>query len=650
MKRVRPGWTCMLSLLALAVAPAALAAQKPPPVDVLTATVVSDLHYGDVLFNYYAGDEFNALTRLNAYHQWGRLPNHQADAALLAGGLELQLGLGDVAGEHFETLLTSQVPEGVRNRAWFYLANVWYERGVYPKAEQALGHITGALTPQLEARRQHLLINVLMRQERFAEAVARLHDWQGPADWMAYARFNLGVALVRQGRLQEAAPILGDVGTLAPEDPELVALKDKANLALGYAWLQAGNPYAARNALNRVRLTGPYATRALLGVGWANSAIHDHKAALTPWLELYERDPLDAAVQESYLAVPYAMVRLGAKAQAVAYYEAAITAFSAESARIDEAVQRIGGGHLLEDLLGAEHKDAPGIDWRLARLPDAPQYRYLYTLLADNAFQEGLRNYRDLTWFDGTLEHWCADLEALGEMADTRKLALAKSLPQADALLATSRAQRLLGDRAELDAALNAAEKDGNAIAFGTVQERGQWSRIRALDAVLQAAPPASATDEARDKLRLIRGALQWKLEASFPERDYAARSELRALHAALNEAQVRWSRLQRARESVDPQAASAMTGRIVALNEQLSALRSGITAAKDRQDRALAQIAQAQLLAQRERLSTYTMQARFALADLYDRAVSDMQPDRPAGVSTPAAAPAAGARAPGAP
>ena len=73
------------------------------------------------------------------------MPHHVHDADLLAGGLYLQLGMHNEAGERFERLLTADVPVGVRNRAWFYLAKIWYERGYYDRAEQALGHIQGTL-------------------------------------------------------------------------------------------------------------------------------------------------------------------------------------------------------------------------------------------------------------------------------------------------------------------------------------------------------------------------------------------------------------------------------------------------------------------------------------------------------------------------
>ena len=55
------------ALLALssALIPPALAAK--PEVDKLSPTVVRDLHFGDALFYYYQGDDFEAITRLQAY-------------------------------------------------------------------------------------------------------------------------------------------------------------------------------------------------------------------------------------------------------------------------------------------------------------------------------------------------------------------------------------------------------------------------------------------------------------------------------------------------------------------------------------------------------------------------------------------------------
>jgi hypothetical protein len=187
----------------------------------------------------------------------------------------------------------------------------------------ALGRIQGSLPPEQEAERMHLLINALMHQQRYDEVIARSQSWKGAPDWMAYTRFNLGVALVRAGRLADADPMLTAVGTLTTKNDELLNLRDKANLALGFAYLQAGQNVQALKPLERIRLDGPYSSRALLGDGWAHAQLGDYRAALRPWSALHDRSLLDAAVQESYLAVPFAYSKLDANGQAADFYESA---------------------------------------------------------------------------------------------------------------------------------------------------------------------------------------------------------------------------------------------------------------------------------------------------------------------------------------
>jgi len=636
----------LMALLAASAGSQPAWAARAVPTDSLPKIRVQDLHYGDVLFHFYAGDEFEALTRLEAYEHWQRMPNHQHDAALLAGGLYLSLGMHNEAGKRFETLLGNEVPVGVRNRAWFYLAKVWYARGYYDRSEQSLARITGTLAPALEAERQHLLVNVLMRQNRFDEAATRLAGWQGPADWMAYSRFNLGVALVRQNRMNEADPVLTAVGTMEVGGEEMLALRDKANLALGYAWLQAGNAGNARVALERVRLSGPYATRALLGVGWASAQLGQFREALTPWLELHDRNLLDAAVQESFLAVPYAFSKLGANAQAADYYESAIKSFDSEAGRIDESVARIGEGHMLDDLLGADQKAQQlGWFWQLRQLPDAPQSRYLYALLADNDFQEGLKNYRDLGYLGGTLTRWNQSMDAFGAMIDTRERAYADRLPRADALLASELPAKFLAARAAVDARLTSIETGDDVAALGTSAEQKQWSKLRQMEAALASATggDSAGLQIERDKIKLMKGVLYWRLDNEFKQRDYSQRRALRALDAALNEAQNRWARVQRARGSV-PTNTGEFATRIAALATRIAQLQQALLDSAQQQSLFLQHLAQNELLAQKDRLAAYEVQARFSLADIYDRASSGAPaaPAAPA-VSAPAPVPPAG-------
>jgi hypothetical protein len=637
------GYGLALAVLFAALGlPSAQAARNSDP-NKLPSIRVQDLHYGEVLFQFYSGQEFQALTELEAFSQWQRLPHHAADADLLAGGLYLELGMHNEAGVRFERLLTDKVPVGVRNQAWFYLAKIWYERGYYERAEQAIGRIQGTLGAELEAERVHLLVNALMRQQRYDDAIAQLKSWHGASDWMAYASFNLGVALVRAGRLAEADPILTSVGTLNTHSDELLNLRDKANLALGFAYLQADQSAKARAPLERVRLNGPYSSRALLGDGWAHAALGDYRAALTPWLELRQRNLLDAAVQESYLAVPYAFSKLNAGAQSAEYYERALTSFASESDNLDAAIGHIHEGHMLDDLLG-EDKDARyGWFWQLKSLPDAPQSRYLYTVLADNDFQEGLKNYRDMAYLQGTLRHWDDSMEAFAAMIDTRQRAYAERLPRADALLESDMPAKLRDARAGVGSQLDAVETGNDVAALGTPSEREQWSNVARLEEQLAALPLSLEREEARDKLRLIKGVLYWRLDANFKARGYEERRSLRELDAALEELQNRWVRVQQARATV-PNDTGDFAARIASLAARIQAMRERLAQASQQQNQYLEGVAESELRAQKERLDAYALQARFALADIYDRASdqgSGATAPAPAAAPAPAPAPA---------
>jgi lipopolysaccharide biosynthesis regulator YciM len=605
--------------VALAAAPAGARRHDP---EKLPDTRIRDLHYGDVLFYFYQDEDFEALTRLTAYQHWNLLSHHEAEGQLLLGGLYLSLGMHNEAGERFQALLTDDVPTGVRNRAWFYLAEIWYARGYLDKAEAALRKINGRMSPELEAQREHLFANVLMHQGNFDEAIRLLAASRGASVWSAYARFNLGVALVRKDRLADADPFLTGVGTMYAQSQETLALKDRANLALGFAYLQAKQPEKARQALERVRLNGPYSNKALLGTGWADAALGDYRSALAPWMELRDRNVLDAAVQESYLAVPYAFSKLNANAQSAQYYENAVESFNKEDTQLNGAIERIRNGNLLEQALATDKDARYGWFWQLKEVPESPESRYLYTLLAGHDFQEGLKNYRDLTFMSHMLDRWDDSMEAFGDMIDTREKAYAERLPRADTLLASGAADKLQQRRLDLENRVNAIEKEGDVAALGTTDERAQWARIQRVEASMAGAPDTPENAELRDRLRLVKGVLFFRLNDSFKARMWQQHRTIKDLDLALREAQSRWIRVDRARKSV-PTNTGEFAARVAALKGRIDALQGRLAASEKKQTVYLAQIAIRELEQQKSRLSTYQVQARFALATMYDRAAN---------------------------
>lgn len=606
------GRTFLAAAAALLLPAAAVAQQEPVDVE--------DPHYGEVLFHFYQRDYFTALVHLTAAEERGLVADHAAEAELLRGGLYLSYGQHDEASLIFERLLADASDPSIRDRTWFFLAKIRFQRGYHRDAELALAEISDALPDELEAERRMLSAQVLMGQERYGEAIDSLADWRGSGDWLAYARYNLGVALVRDGRLEEGAALLDEVGRMPADSEELLSLRDKANVALGYSYLQDEQAAASRPVLERVRLEGPFSNKALLGTGWADSAGAEFDRALVPWLELRSRDLLDAAVQESLLAVPYAYGRLGANARAAEHYLEAIDAFEAESARIDGAIERIRRGEMIDTLLAADPGEQMGWYWQLDELPATTENRYLLHLLASHEFQEALKNYRDLRFLQRNLLDWKDSVGVFSHMLETRRLAYASRLPRVEQALAEADMEAIDQERREFESRLNRIVQERDTLALATPREHSLWEEVSALSG-----NPALAADlpEARDaaaRLRLMRGVLAWDLDKHFKARVWRQRKNLRDLERALAEGRRSRQNVERARTE-GPETLADFETRIDALSPRIDALLARLTALAERQEAYLRRISVRELEAQKARMATYTVQARFSLASIYDRA-----------------------------
>ena len=385
--------------------------------------VVEEPHYGEILFYFFQEDYFPAIVRLLAAEDQAQLKSHAEQGELLKGGLYLSYGHHLEAADIFERLLADNVDREIRNRTWFFLAKIWKQRGYLERAQVALDNIEGKLPKNLEREAAMLNAQILIDKGEYDTAIALLERWKGRTEWASYARFNLGVALVRSGRIDEAKKILNELGELDPFNDELTSLRDKANLALGYALLQDGQHAAAKAPLQRVRLEGPFSNKALLGVGWADAELESYRRALVPWMELRSRDLLDPAVQESMLAIPYALAKLDSISQAADHYLNAIEAFYEETNRIDRTIGHIESGDFFNEFIEDDPLDSTGWYWRLEELPDGPEGRYLFHLLATDEFQEGLKNFRDLNYLWRNLDNWQQSVSVYANMLETRRLA-----------------------------------------------------------------------------------------------------------------------------------------------------------------------------------------------------------------------------------
>ncbi|HEY5643365.1 MAG TPA: tetratricopeptide repeat protein [Woeseiaceae bacterium] len=602
-----------LCLLLVALAPTAASAD-----DGREPIVVKDPHYGEVLFYFYQEDYFPAIVRLLAAQEKSRLEHHSDEAELLLGGLYLSYGHHLEAADIFERLLASNVTPEIRDRTWFFLAKIWYQRGYLDKAQQALAYIQSELPENLQREALMLEAQVLIDEGRYDDAIALLGNWRDKTEWASYAKFNIGVALVRSGRVAEASRLLEELGNIDPFNEELTSLRDKANLALGYALLQAGDPLAAKAPLQRVRLEGPFSNKALLGVGWADAELDNFQRALVPWMELRNRDLLDSAVQESMLAIPYALAKLDSISQAADHYLNAIEAFYEETNRLDRTIRHIESGAFFDQFLDDDPLDSAGWYWRLEALPEGPEARYLFHLLATHQFQEGLKNYRDLSYLYRNLDGWQQNVDVYAYMLDTRRQAYEERLPRVEEALARADLDGMVDRKLEFDSTLNNIEESHDWLALATRDEFAMWGEITGLDSspALRSGIPEAA--EVGDKVRLIKGVMQWNLERDFGDRLWRIRRDLRQSGEVLVAA-------QRARRQIDesmrnePARFAELSGRVEGLSPRIEGMKMRVADALSRQRGYLQRIAIGELQAQKERLDIYTVQARFALAAIYD-------------------------------
>jgi len=339
-------------------------------------------------------------------------------------------------------------------------------------------------------------------------------------------------------------------------------------------------------------------------------------------MELRGRDLLDSAVQESMLAIPYALGKLDSISQAADHYINAIEAFYEEINRIDKTIGFIEAGDIFEHLLTESSSDGTGWHWRLVQLPEGPEVRYLYHLLATHAFQEGLKNYRDLKFLHRNLDTWQQSVDVYDNMLATRRLAYQLRLPRVEKALAGSDIEDLINRKLEFDSVLDNIEQSNNWLALATEQEFEMWGDITSLER-----RPALSTDtpeaiEVRDKVQLLKGVLQWQLERDFNDRRRHIRHDLRQTGEAL-------VKTQRSRRKIDdsmreePLRFDAFTQRVDNLGPRIAGVKLRVGDAMADQRAYLQSIAVGELQAQKQRLDIYTVQARFALAAIYDLAAS---------------------------
>jgi len=586
-----------------------------------SASVVQELDYGEVLYQFYQAKYFTASVNLLVAKEKGRLKTHKTDADLLMGGFYLAYGLHMDAESIFNKMLEQGAPEGVRTWIWLNLAKVRYRKGAYNDAIRALEEIEGEMPEDRKDEIQLLMSNLLMARGEYKQAVKVLQELPSDNDNEAFAKYNLGIALYKSQQQILGAEHLDAVGLVKTNHPEVKALRDKANLALGFALLSAEDSKKARAYFERVRLSGPFSNKALLGLGWTSAMQEKYKEALSPWVELKSRARTDAAVYESYLAVPYALEKLKAYNQALASYDEAIKVLKEELVNVEYAETTIKDGRIWQQLIGKldQNENSPVIE--IKDLPAVLEVRYISALIANNQFQESIINLRDLQYLKLNLKKWRNDLPAFKHILDLRRKTYSERLPK----LSPEKGNfRIAAFKKERDAYKNEFDKivkNNDIKRLATPEEKNLIDRLNNMkDSLRRNKSRMDKQQYAKfeRKYKLLKGLMEWDIGSTVKPRQWKIKKQLRGLDKTIKETIEQQKAIERARKAA-PRGFKGYDKKFKAYEKRIRSLQSGVDGAFEQQKKVVQEILVAELGWLKERLAEYLDQANYAMARLQD-------------------------------
>jgi tetratricopeptide (TPR) repeat protein len=599
-------------------------------IPIATGGDLKDLYFGEALYYALQGQYFEAIQRLDTeLAQYYRLDEPKLDtlhyhinnAEFSVGDFELNYRMHNRAGRAIKAVLEGSVDDAVRNEAAFRLARIHFQKDQLDDALNALGRIQGTVPEEIKDDIEFLRANIYMATGRPSDAVPVLKQLKSEDDLAGFVAYNFGIALLQAGRQQEAVDQLDKAGQQVVDDPASLAIRDKSNLVLGTLLFETANFEGAKQSLDRVRLKGPFSNQALLRAGSAAASAGQYDRALVPWNILLEREPTDVAVQEAMLAVPHAYASLKLYGKAALMYGRAHELFSNQIEKVDASIDGIKEGRFLKALIREESREDQSWVIRLRGLTGAPETYYLMELMASHDFQTALHNYLDLEDLRSKLMGWRTGLQAFNDIIRLREQNYEPLLPGVDAKFheLDSRMRLRLEQRKHLAERLQEMLTAPRPDFLATADERIDEERIALIEKKL------GDTDNPETLLlqhraARLQGVLIWRLETEYNQRLTAAYKHLSELNTQVDVLTKQYDAFIRARQ--------AATHSYVGYTHQIAGLAGRIDEALDRVSTLMVQqghmietVAINRLEARRTRLVAQQTEARYAVADSYDRA-----------------------------
>ncbi|WP_434049343.1 hypothetical protein [Marinobacter salarius] len=530
----------------------------------------SDPAYGVALYEYYQGNAFEALTRLNVASAEGGIDGHGDHPALVEGGLMLSYGMTHEAGALFRELLdeNAAVAPGTRNQAWFYLGKVFYLEQDPTAARDALERVDDELLQDEsdELYREWLYLRGQLALSGTAgtsgETVDELIDsLPESSPWRAYLHYNQAVGMLSEGQTEEAMDALASLDSLLGELPEfepplaneMSALRERVKLSIGRLHLSRGDFAGAMASLEQIALDGVFSDQALFDYAVAASREGRAGLALQALNTLQQRPLFTPWLQQVPYARGFLFEQMDRQQQALQAYREAASHYQSLSTRLSDEREQLTEARLIEALRFVREGDSPGqpgsMDAEMVRpepgettvLTDAygrvkvrPGDYSLAGLLATESFQLSLRDLHELYRLRDSLGQWQTQLESFDIMLETRAQQREQRIRETRDALDALNADQWLARQAEYRSAIEDALAREDLRFFMTQEQHELADRLAQVEKTLSQLPEDESTRKQRETFQRMNAYFNWRIADDYAVNRWAAEKQLRELDRAM--------------------------------------------------------------------------------------------------------------------
>ncbi|VAW96702.1 hypothetical protein MNBD_GAMMA22-1045 [hydrothermal vent metagenome] len=586
---------------------------------IITSQKIFNLDYGNALYYLYQQKYFSALTQLKIAKTVSPIKTQGFAPDIIYSGLALRYGINSLASKQLLFLAKSNLSKVEHDQIWFYQAKLNLINTQDSLAETALSQIGSSLPERFIQEKNNLLIEAYIRLNKLENAQQEIDKIEGDDESYFYSRYNLGVAYIRNGNIKQGTKVLTQLGELSSDRNELLALRDKANIALGFSYLRENKAELAISYFTKIRLNGPFSNKGLLGLGWAYVLAGKHKKALTPWVELKSRHTIEPAVQEVLLAIPNSLEKLEQLKAAAGQYEEAITNYKNEVKKLNATLRLIKTGEFMRSLKPTTINDDSDFPWHLTSIPKTETAIYLGQLFGSHSFQVGFENYRSLLYLNYIIQGWSESLPTYRKILNIRQSVYDDRLTEIDLQTSIAKFNKLDSKYKKLLAKLQSIESSDDDMALA---DSFEYSLIKRFDNLEQAISNETSLDDATqmfEQANRLRAILKWDIKRDYIPRLWSSKQTLIELQKSIDLTAKKKDVVKNSMSSASINF-SEYNSRFSQAEKRLSLINAKLQNLLNYQKQQLNTLATKELTRRQILLQGYIDQAQYSLARLFDK------------------------------